>query len=80
MAVNISREAPFGAGSKGYRFSVHRDEEKDRQIYEAGRKLEETRFRKGSLSQLMFERLSVKSETPESETVQSETVEDTPKL
>jgi hypothetical protein len=63
MAVEVSRVAPFGPGSKGYRFEVHRDEKMDRKVYEAGRILEKARFRKGSLGQRMFERLSLDSES-----------------
>jgi len=58
MAVEISRVAVFGASSKGFRFEVHRDEEKDREVYKAGEKLEQARFRKGSLGSQVFDRLS----------------------
>jgi hypothetical protein len=65
MAVRVSRVAPFGRGSTGYRFEVHRDEEMDRQVYEAGRALEQARFRKGSMGQRVFDRLSLESEFSE---------------
>ena len=65
MAVKVSRVASFGAGSTGYRFEVHRDEEMDRQVYENGRELERARFRKGSMGQRVFDRLSLGSEFSE---------------
>jgi hypothetical protein len=58
MAVEISREAQFGPGSKGFRFAVRHDEGVDRHFYETGRKLEDARFRKGSMGQRIFDRLS----------------------
>jgi hypothetical protein len=58
MGVKISRTMPFGAGSKGFRFQNHEDAVADRKQYEEGRKLEKARFRKGSLAQKIYERLS----------------------
>jgi hypothetical protein len=58
MALKISREMPFGAGSRGFRFENHEDRVKDKKQYEEGRKLEKARFRQGSLAQKIFERLS----------------------
>jgi len=58
MAVEISREAQFGEGSKGFRFALRKDEGADRLLYEAGQELEAARFHKGSLGQRIFDRLS----------------------
>ncbi len=59
MAVKISRKIAFGVGSKGFQFRNHNDVAGDRKHYEEGRSLEEARFRKGSLAQRMYARLSV---------------------
>jgi hypothetical protein len=58
MSVKISRKIPFGAGSRGFRFRNHEDAIADRKQYEEGCDLEEARFRKGSLAQRIYERLS----------------------
>ncbi len=58
MAVRITREAQFGPGSKGFRFEVRDDQSADHDFYETGRKLEDARFRKGSMGQRIFDRLS----------------------
>jgi hypothetical protein len=65
MAIYVSRVASFGQGSRRFRFEVRRDEKKDRRLYEIGRRLEKARFRKGSLGQQMFERLSLEHRDPE---------------
>jgi hypothetical protein len=59
MAVKISRRIAFGAGSKGFRFHNYANAAGDRKHYEEGRSLEEARFRKGTLAQKMYARLSV---------------------
>jgi hypothetical protein len=64
MAVEISREAQFGRGSKGFRFELRHDEKKDRHLYETGRQLEAERFRAGSIGQRMFDRLTAPGHTP----------------
>jgi hypothetical protein len=58
MAVEISRQAPFGPGSRGFRFEVRQDKAGDRKIYKTGMKFESARLRTGSLGQKIFERLS----------------------
>jgi hypothetical protein len=58
MGVKISRKMPFGAGSRGFRFRNHADTIADQKQYEEGCTLEEERFRKGSLAQKIYERLS----------------------
>lgn len=63
MAVEVRRVVEFGPGSKSYEFEVYRNDEADRRIYETGRKLEQARFREGSLGQQMFDRLSIKTES-----------------
>ena len=42
MAVEIKREVTFGKGERGFQFELRKDPERDRQIYESGRKLELT--------------------------------------
>jgi hypothetical protein len=64
MAVEISREAQFGAGSKGFRFALRKDEGLDQQIYEAGRDLEAKRFGADSIARRVFDRLSANGHTP----------------
>jgi hypothetical protein len=58
MALKISREIPFGTGSKGFRFENHQDHVEDLKQYQKGRLLEKARFRQGSLAQKIFDRLS----------------------
>lgn len=58
MGVKISRKMPFGSGSVGFRFRNHADTVADRKQYEEGCTLEEARFRKGSLAQKIYDRLS----------------------
>jgi hypothetical protein len=61
MAVKISRKLPFGAGSKGFRFRNYADAIGDRRHYQEGRTLEEARFRKGTLAQKIYQRLSARA-------------------
>ena len=58
MAVEIGREVSFGAGSKGFRFETRRNKKKDRAVYKVGQYLEAARYKKGSLGQRIFDRLS----------------------
>lgn len=58
MAVKISRVITFGPGSKGFRFRNYEDAIADRKQYEAGCRLEQARFREGSLGGKIFARLS----------------------
>jgi hypothetical protein len=63
MALKISREAQFGAGSRGFWFELCEDEALDRSIFDAGVRHEDARFQPGSLGQKIFERLSSARET-----------------
>jgi hypothetical protein len=58
MGVRISRETTLGLGSKGFRFRNHGDAIADQKEYQAGRTLEEARFREGSLARKIYEHLS----------------------
>jgi hypothetical protein len=58
MAVRITRKMPFGAGSKGFRFRNYADATADGERYREGCALEEARFRRGSLAEKMYQRLS----------------------
>jgi hypothetical protein len=58
MAVRISRKMPFGAGSRGFHFDNYADEVADLRRYQEGRTLEDARFRRGSLADRLFRRLS----------------------
>ncbi len=58
MGVKISREMPFSVGSRGFRFRNHEDVVADQKQYEEGCTLEQARFRRGSLAQQIYQRLS----------------------
>ncbi len=48
----------FGAGNWGFRFHNYADAVGDRRHYQEGRTLEEARFRKGTLAEKIYQRLS----------------------
>jgi hypothetical protein len=58
MGLKITREMPFGLGSRGFRFENYEDSAQDQKQYEEGRTIEEGRFREGSLVQKVYELLS----------------------
>ena len=58
MALKIVREMELSPGSKGFRFRNHKDRIADQRHYRKGRSLEKARFRRGSLGQKIYERLS----------------------
>jgi len=58
MALKIIREKELDPGSKGFRFRNHEDRIADERQYKRGRTLEKARFRRGSLGQKIYERLS----------------------
>lgn len=58
MALKISRTVPLGPGSTGFRFENSTDTVDDQRCYEEGRQLERARFRRGSLAQQIYERMT----------------------
>jgi hypothetical protein len=58
MALKITREIPLGSGNRGFRFENHDDRARDKRQYQEGLSLEKARFRRGSLAQRLFDRLS----------------------
>jgi hypothetical protein len=66
MGVKITRAMPLGAGSKGFRFRNYADTIEDQKQYEEGCTLEKARFRKGSIAEKIYERLSSNDMTADS--------------
>jgi len=58
MAVKISRDIPLSVGSRAFSFQNQGDRIADQKQYDEGRRLENARFRNGSLAQKIFDRLS----------------------
>lgn len=58
MAVKVIHEMELSSGSKGFRFRNHKDRVADQREYRKGRNFEKARFRRGSLGQKIYERLS----------------------
>jgi hypothetical protein len=61
MAVKITHDLPFSAGTRAFRFRNESDTTADLKRYEEGLNLEKARFQSGSLAQRIFDRLSVAS-------------------
>jgi hypothetical protein len=56
--ITFVEELKFGEGVKGYRLEVQRDQERERKIYAAGVKLEESLHDAGSVAHQLLARLS----------------------
>lgn len=59
MAVKVSRVIPFGSGARSFRLVNVHDVVRDQRQYEEGLALEQKRFQQGSISQRVFDRLSL---------------------
>lgn len=59
MAVKVNRVASSGSGTRSFRLVNVNDRARDEKQYEEGLALEQQRFQQGSISQRVFERLSL---------------------
>jgi hypothetical protein len=59
MAVKVSRVVPFGSSTRSFRLVNVNDRARDQKQYEEGLALEQERFQPGSISQQVFDRLSL---------------------